>query len=344
MAPLCCPGAAQPGPPPHVRAPLLQLEPAVDHRAYACVLHEAVRGGNHSLARVLISGASLETLLMSDTQGRGFLHALGRVPLATSMLLQCPLLPQSHGHHRHHLPPCAGGRFIPPCSTCIIVRHDGIATRVLDLVITAAEKYTPHAWTAVTRPDGRCCCVVLSDSFDLVLELANRGINIDEKDNQGQTALHLAIDVASARERSGERAHGPLGLPRPGLAGCPLGSELRPLYSLFPMDECHACCHAQRRLSLPGDTACQQHQCMQQTLTPLVLECLQVMTGAFASLSTSSEYSCSLGPVTWWVQQKAANALQQSVAVLSDKIRCHVHLMAFGSKQVAHASLYCQLV
>eukprot|EP00891_Asterochloris_glomerata_P006999 jgi/Astpho2/6999/fgenesh1_pg.00107_%23_53_t len=98
-----------------------KFEPAVDHRAYARVLHEAIRGGNHSLARVLISGASLETLLMSDTQGRGFLHAL-----------------------------------------------------------------------------------VLSNAFDLVLELANRGIDIDGKDNQGQTALHLAIDVASARERSGD--------------------------------------------------------------------------------------------------------------------------------------------
>ena len=63
---------------PHVRAPLLQFEPAVDHRAYARVLMEALRCGNHSLAKVLIGGASLDTLLMSDTQGRGFLHALGR--------------------------------------------------------------------------------------------------------------------------------------------------------------------------------------------------------------------------------------------------------------------------
>ena len=82
--PLCCPAR----PTHHVRAPLLQVEPAVDHRAYARVLLEAIRGGNHSLARVLISGASLDTLLMSDTQGRGFLHALGRVQLATSMLIR----------------------------------------------------------------------------------------------------------------------------------------------------------------------------------------------------------------------------------------------------------------
>ena len=91
----CCPGAAAAWPTHHVKPPLLQFEPAVDHRAYARVLHEAIRGGNHSLARVLISGASLDTLLMRDTQGRGFLHALGRVWLASSMLLQCLLLLQS---------------------------------------------------------------------------------------------------------------------------------------------------------------------------------------------------------------------------------------------------------
>ncbi len=79
----------------------------MDHRAYARVLHEAIRGGNHSLARVLISGASLETLLMSDTQGRGFLHALGGVLLATSMLLQRLVLPESHGHQGRHLQPIA---------------------------------------------------------------------------------------------------------------------------------------------------------------------------------------------------------------------------------------------
>ena len=128
---------------PHVRAPLLQVEPAVDHRAYARVLHEAVRGGNHNLARVLISGASLETLLMTDTQGRGFLHALGGVPSAASMLLQCPLLSQSHGCQYRRLHPLAGGLCNPPRSACIIVRHNSIATRVLDLGISAAEKYTP---------------------------------------------------------------------------------------------------------------------------------------------------------------------------------------------------------
>ncbi len=89
-----------------------------------------------------------------------------------------------------------------------------------------AQQLLSHR-SEVSRPDGRRCCVVLSNAFDLVLELANRGIDIDGKDNQGQTALHLAIDVASARERSGERPHDSFGLPMPGLAGCPHpGSEL----------------------------------------------------------------------------------------------------------------------
>ena len=135
--------------------------------------------------------------------------------LATSMLLQCLLLPQSQGHESFHLQP-PGALFPPPSSACTIVRHDSLATRFLELVIVAAEQFTPHAWTANAVASLRlsqaltqcCCCVVLSDAFSLVLELANRGIDLDEKDNEGQTALHLAIDAASARERSGEMAPG----------------------------------------------------------------------------------------------------------------------------------------
>ena len=143
---------------------------------------------------------------------------------------------------------------------------------------------------------------MLSDLFDLVLELANRGIDIDEKDNQGQTALHLAIDVASARERNGERGTQIFWFAHARLAGLP-PPRLCPLYGLFPTDRCHACCHPQHRLSLPGDTAYQHLNGMQHNSHTATLSCLQVMTRACVSLSTSSGYSCSLGPVTWWVQQ-----------------------------------------
>ena len=93
---------------------------------------------------------------------------------------------------------------------------------------------------SVSSIDKLCCCLVLSDAFDLVLELANRGIDLDEKDNQGQTALHLVVDAASAHERSGERAPDCVDLLLPGLPGCPhLGSVLRPVYGLLRTARCH---------------------------------------------------------------------------------------------------------
>ena len=221
-------------------------------------------------------------------------------------------------------------------------------------MVVAAQQLTPNAWAAVAvaslrvsqKPDPRCCCVVLSNAFDLVLDLANRGVDLDEKDNQGQTALHLAVDAASARERSGERALESFDVPTPGSPGWPHPApELRPLCGLLRTDRGHALlsCTAQAEPDWV-DWACQllinacntpSHRC--SGLPSGDERGLQAAVNVIRILlQLGASYMVGAAKPYWMPFSRA----QQCRLMM----RCHVHLSTLESKQVAHASLCCRLI